>query len=516
MRLDKNIKYLLLSLTIILNLILRYPATPHEIGWDSFDIHILANSISTFGCAKWWINSMSIGGFYPYSYASAIPFFLSGISQITGISMEWTIWLFCEILGMLSIIASYTVAGSLNRNDIFKFMVSLGYSTSVGILYFSTWTVSTRGTFIVLFPIYVFLLIKSVNSFKYIFLNLILFILLFFTHHLFYYLIPMAAAYVFVLIASKISNIKLKNQFFKNREIINSIIVPSLFIIMFAIPFFSRTFIESGSRYGYLINQLTEYIRVLGFPIVFVVGGFIYLLIKRNKNFNEWFLIITLLLLTPLIYVNVYTKWFMILFAFVLFGISLANIVKYGVENNKRYIPQMLIIIFIISTIFLGYLQFLTHLHNLDTDYMDKKSYASALWIKDSISNKNNMIGSWPVSTRIFAISKVPTLMGSVSDISYNFVNLSELTVVQKYSILSPGFYLYEPFYETNPSSSFRLDAIRRTNISHYDSYAQRFVKFYNISYHVEDMYTTDEFTRSIQQLSTVYDNGRIRVRSLK
>ncbi|MFZ2498679.1 hypothetical protein [Methanosarcina sp.] len=512
MKINRRIKFILIPLAIILNLILRYPFTHHEIGWDSFVIHILANSVSTFGYAKWWIQPASIGGFYPYSYASAVPFLLSGISQGVQVPMEWTIWLYSILMGLLSIFTAYIMAGAIEDNDIFKIIVGLSYSISTGVLYFTTWTVSTRGTFIVFLPLYIYLLIKSYNSIKYLVLSSIIIIVLVFTHHLFYYLIPITVAYFVTILVHKV---KLRNQFLKYERKISCLIIPALFILMFLIPFSTNTLIESGSKYVYLLNQAKEYIRMIGTPIIFASAGFIYLILKDNKNFKEWFLILSLLLLTPLIYVDVYTKWIMSILIFILFGISQINIIKIGITKKNKYVIQIFIIILLISTTFSGYFQFLDSLNDPDPRYMDEKSYSGALWIRDNINIENNIIGTKPNAYRIFATSEVPTLLGSVTDIAYDFINLSELKVVQKYSFLSPGFYLQEPYYETSPSSSWRLSAIESTRIDENDSYAQRFVTLYNISYHVEDNYNRDTFTMSLQQMNKVYDNGRILIRPL-
>jgi len=104
---SKKMKIILFSLLIALNLVLRIPFYPHEYGADSFVIHILGNSVSEFGCAKWWVNPLSVVGLYPYSECSAVPFILSGISQTTGIDVEHVILLFCIILGLLTIFAAY-------------------------------------------------------------------------------------------------------------------------------------------------------------------------------------------------------------------------------------------------------------------------------------------------------------------------------------------------------------------------------------------------------------------------
>ena len=201
MNISKRIIYALLTLLIILNLILRLPATPHEIGWDSFTIHALANSISTFGEARWWIHPASIGGFYPYSDPSVVPFILSGISQCTGIDMEWTIWLFSVFLGVFSIFTAYLLAGEIKKgDDIFKFLVAFGFSTSQSMLCSTTWCLSTRGLFFVLLPLFIYLMLKS-RTFKlrYGILSLVFFMLLAATHQLFILTIPIIAIFFIFL-----------------------------------------------------------------------------------------------------------------------------------------------------------------------------------------------------------------------------------------------------------------------------------------------------------------------------
>src|SRR3990170_5455428 len=95
---------------ILLNVIMRIPITPHEIGYDSFLIHFIADSISTYGHAKWWIHPLSIVGLYPFSYASALPFYLSGVSQSLSLEMEQTIWVVLLSLGILSSFTAYLMA----------------------------------------------------------------------------------------------------------------------------------------------------------------------------------------------------------------------------------------------------------------------------------------------------------------------------------------------------------------------------------------------------------------------
>src|SRR5659263_25286 len=143
-------------LLIILNVIMRLPVTPHEIGHDSFMIHYISESISTYGHAKWWLNPLSIVGLYPFSLTSALPFLLSGVSQSLSLDMEYSIWLFMLVLGILSACTAYLMAGVIKNDKLFKFITALVYSTSPGILTLTTWNSSGRGLFLVLLPLLIY------------------------------------------------------------------------------------------------------------------------------------------------------------------------------------------------------------------------------------------------------------------------------------------------------------------------------------------------------------------------
>ena len=519
MKFSKHTTYALVALLIILNIIFRYPTTPHEIGWDSFAINVLANSISEFGYAKWWIHPASIGGFYPYSYASAVPFLISGISQCTGIGMQWIIWLFCVLIGIFSASTAYLMAGAIKDDDVFKYVVALVYSTSTGLLYFTTWTVSTRGLFIVLLPLFIYLLLKCrISIAKYSTLTLILFVVLLIIHHLFYFIIPIVVSYLIVIIFYKL---KIHVRFDKIPKSVVNFALFACFFVMFVIPFFIDSFIGVESRYAMEKIQYIEYARMIGFPIIFMIGGFSYILLKPVKNFEEWFLLIVLLGLTPMLHIEIYTKWFFLAFACLLIGVALTNIVKTTIKKKKG-VTSIIIVILLLSTIsFAGYYQFVHYSNDPDprTRYMEDKTYIGALWIKDAIDKDKNMIVTSFISHRVFSISEVPTLTGmGVVDLAYGFVDPNKLEITQSCSPLSTAFYLHSPYKVVNHSNTaWHVKAIHGGDINDYRSWTYRSTSKFNISYCVDNKDFPYIFTRSVQLTkNNLYDNGKIRVWHLK
>lgn len=516
MNLSNHSKYSLIMLLVLLNFIIRIPSIPHEMGNDGVTIHILANSISAFGYANYWAHPSSIFGFYPYSYASAVPFALSGISQCTGAEMEVVIWMFCVIIGLFSAFTAYLVAGAIWDNDVFKFLVAFTYSLSPGILAFSTWDVTTRGLFIVLLPLFIYLLLKVRISAKYGILALILSILLMATHHYFYLTIPIVFSLVILTILYKFKKIiKFKNT----DNFVNIAFVIGL-LGMFMIPFFTGIFVEWG-RYDELHWMFEYNVRYTGILVFFSIGGLAYLSFKPNKRFEEWFFLLTCLSLTIFLYVQTYVHYFIIIFTCILIGVALTNIAR--VEKQKRkYASTITIIVLLLSVGFSGFYQhWRTDIRGTGSGewYMDKETHIGALWIKNNINQNKKLVGFDELTgRRIFAISEVPTLVGMAPDcmLSYGFIDMDNVNI-SKNSPLSMEFYIGNP-YKLNSAARYPEEDYYHLRNAKFDGWLGKpIINRYNLSYAIENRDAGENtFIRSLRTArDNVYDNGKIRVWNL-
>lgn len=511
----------IMCLLIALILVLLYPTVPHEVGWDSFGVHMEANSISEFGYARWWIHPASVIGSYPYSAPSAVPFILSGISQCTSVNMMSVILLYSIILGVFSIFAAYLMAGVIWNNDFFKFLVSFVFSTSQGIVTFSYWTANARTLYIILLPLFIYLLLKIHTKIKYCILTSILFALLLVTHHYIYFTIPLIISFLIIAISYKlgkhIKSIKIPENY-ANWAMF------SIFLIMFSLPFFTRTLAEadpegmSGGRYAWMRYMILSYIRYIGFIIVLVVSGYIYLVFKRNKRLEEWFLLLSLASLAPFLYIITYMKWYIIPFYSLLIGIALVNVAMANIRSQNRIIipSLMVIIVLLLSICFTGYYQYLHFLNepNPDKRYMEERTYVGALWIKDNINKDNNMVAGPHMSYRLPSVSEVPTLTGiGTPDLAYGFQDPQKLEVKQIYPFTSTEFYMHDPYRAVNHSfTDWHLVRIWDSDINNLGSYKDRFSSF-NFSYYAENMDASTMFTQSVQETKEcLYDNGKLRV----
>jgi len=510
---SKKMKIILFILLIILNLVIRIPFYPHEQGSDSFVIHILGNSISEFGQARWWLNPLSTFGLYPFSVCSAVPFILSGISQTTNIDMEHVIRLFCIFLGLLDVFASYIMAKEIMNDDLFKFLVAFGLSTSPAALNYLTWTITTRAPFVGLLPLFVYSSFKC-RTFKlrYGFLTITLFILLFATHHLAYFLISVVIGYFLVIISYKLKNyttIRIPEKFIVIAFVIG-------FLIMFAIPFFTGHFIE-GSRYGAVDELFFGSIpRYAGILCLFSAGGFIYLLFKPNKKFEEWSLLFIFLFLTPFLYIQTYMKWFIPCFIFFFVGIGIVNVVNIGKldEKKKRYALGIIFVFLLLSVSFSGFYQ---HWRTkggevrLFENYMKDSTYSAGVWAKEHMEGEtisNNIL----IGIRFFAVSEVPLMSGyfDVVDLSYGLANTSDLKLIKR-SITSENFWFDGPYAKKGGYSSKEYwEDIMGHSYSYYKS--SKYPSIFNFTHFIE--YKSGKKPPILYYIQNnnfcIYDNGEI------
>ena len=511
MNLATKHKHFLFILLLGLNVIIRIPSVPHEMGMDSFVQHILANSVSEFGYAKWWINSLSVFGFYPYSTPSAVSFILSYINQACQIDMESSIWLFSLSIGLFGVFTSYILAGKIKNDDLFKFFVAFAFSLSPGILYFSTWNMSLRGPFIVVLALFIYqLLLTKTHRTRGLFLSFTTFVLLSAIHHLIYFTAIIIVGYIIALTIHKYIDINKYNHGFY---------FLLLFIMIFSFPFFTRLFIEH-SRYTQFQEIIFNNVRYTGVLVILSVSGFVYTLFKEKKQFEDIFLLVIFFMFAPLLWIRIYSFWFVLLFSCLFAGIALLNYVDLNKLhwNKRKYINLSLIIILLSAISMSGFYQHWRTKENPGEWYMSDASYNGALWIGDNINNTKRIVGNdFHGDVKMFAMSEVPTFIDSdIPMFVYEFVGIEE-DVIIKNSPLSINFYLDNPYdlrsdYTRVGNIRNRLQTIERESTA-----ANSIISNYNLSYFMENQKADPNiFANSVQRTENkVYENGKIRMWTL-
>lgn len=503
-------------LLLILNTIIRIPSIPHEKGYDSFFIHSLANSVSNAGIAQWWINWMSVFGLYPYSYASAVPFTLSGISQLTGIRMEIVILIFCVALGLFSIFASYSLATVLYDNFIHRFLFAALFSSSAGVLNLTTWEITTRAQILVFFPFLLYLVFQTIKfRIKFVPLFIATALLMLATHHFVY----MALFYsALIIIFALIYKFNVRNRYIQKTQLRNInlgyIYVSIIFILILLIFLFGTDWglITAGSRYSWIIDIAIITGRNVGVILPLSVGGLTYFALKKDKLFGEWTILVCLLPTLIFSFDQIYGYMTTYIFTTLLGSVGFFNVIK-NQRRNSRIVATIVIIILIMNVMFSTFFaHYRLGLKGGYSDwYMKEETYLTGEWIKNYISHDKVAIDNGFETDRMVASygGKPIAYSDDLTNFINGFMNLSQQNIV-KNSPYSKEFYFDNPYVLTNTSSGV-LNWISLFPVT--DIRANSFIQKFDVSYYYEDAAVFNTLFSSLSEhKSRIYDGGRMRI----
>ena len=283
------------------------------------------------------------------------------------------------------------------------------------------------------------------------------------------------------------------------------------FLVMFIVPFFTRTFMESDprggdSRYGWMIVMIESYTRYIGPSILFTVSGYLYLIGKKEKTFEEIFMLLLIASIAPLLYNQTYSKWFIILFAAVFGGIGLSNIVSLDIHLLwGRRKTRALLSFLLVFVIFVSYFQFLHFLNSPKQRFMAETTYDAGSWIKNNVDRRTITTGL--LQKRLLSVAEVPVLTdtGSVN-LAYGFVDPAKLKVIQAYPPTSLGFYTGNP-YSLGDKDILAWQSV--VIISAKDG--PRLINKFKISYYVENTGHPTGLDRIMRSVGdSVYDDGKL------
>ncbi|MEW5761140.1 MAG: hypothetical protein AB1779_10295 [Candidatus Thermoplasmatota archaeon] len=511
----KMLTYILLTLLGVVNIIVRYPLVPHEIGWDSYLLHAISNDLANSGYPKWWLHPLSVFGMYPRSYPSGGMFLLAGSSNLMGIDIE-TIINFISILGgVLSGYFAFIFAGEIRRNALFQFFVGIAFSTAFGIVTYTTWTYTTRGLFMVILPFFVFFLLKSRNEsgIRYKALCLSTFVCLMSIHHLYILMLPIFFAF---LTAGWAETLKVKKRM---------MLFAILSIILFIIPLIANFDLKSWKVYTYEERGLMEFFKAIFFSTAGQIGllgifgliGFFYLVTDETETFEKLFILLGVVFIMPFLStLTQYTPLFFIVICSALVGMGIDSLWRASKKKKKTFFA-ILISISLISIGFSANQQVmnLTTEHLKHTEiYMDDASYNTAIWMKyemDGVFMSNDHV----LALRLYAISSAkvyPThpilLVKGREDAKKIKVKLAPIQT-RLYVVYEEEEYMDKP----NPIH------LLRSSVD--DDFAEREIFKFNISYVVENSrlyekfdnygldYPHSKFMESVHKNKyKIYDNG--------
>jgi hypothetical protein len=445
---SKKFKVISLGLLVLLNIILRIPSIPHPKGRDAFFIHSLANSINAFGEARWWDHWLSVFGYFPYSYASGLPFTLSGMSQLLGIDIEQAILVYSIFFGVLTAFLAFTLAGLIYNNFIFKYAMALFFSISPGIMLFTTWEASARGPFMIFLPLLFFVLLKEISLPKKIILCSLSLIFLFSFHHYAVFAAVLTIVYIFLQIIFKI------NSHYNTSSSINKYSNKANYLYLFLIfgsfmyPFLTHTMITAGSRYAWMISLIVANLRFIGPAAFLAIGGIISISLSERKSFVQWYFLISFIFMIPFIYDLTYGMYLLLLYSIVFLSIGFRSSIYNSAGSSRQAVK--IIAIFIVSIIVISTFFTAFYNHNRTGQYqylwhMSEQSYEFGNWVNDRIDKDSRifMVAENNYINHVVALQEdgLSILIGGTQGRAYGFIDDSYTEYLEKVPATSSYFY---------------------------------------------------------------------------
>src|SRR2546426_7356528 len=160
LRLPRKTTISILLFLIGINLIARYPRTPHELGLDAFTFHGMTLSLIQQGRALWIIHPFSYFGLYPLSHPSGSLFMLGSITLMSSIPIEGSVLLYDGIVVVIAVFGSFALSMEIRREEGLGILIAGFFSLSPRIVTELLWELPTRLAFTVLVPCFIMFLLR--------------------------------------------------------------------------------------------------------------------------------------------------------------------------------------------------------------------------------------------------------------------------------------------------------------------------------------------------------------------
>jgi hypothetical protein len=414
MKLHRRVVLCVLSSMTLLSLTLRYPQTPHELGVDSFFIHNLATTIVADGRAEWILNPLSYFGWYPLSYPSAGPFLIAGFSDVGGLSVELSILLLSLAFGALGVPMTFAMAREFRDDDLFCLAVAFAYSFAPRYLAFTLWSASMRSLFMVLLPLFVWIVLRTHRepTLRNFGLVLVMFLMLAGIHRL----AILMAIVIIAFVAATLVHVVLRTMRIRFPKVVLAApyrrVSPYLALGAFAgtagamvfgtnvLSEYSTGELFSGTDPQIeLLNFGVSLARSVGLSLVFAVLGIIVMVRLRNKTLREPFLLLAFLSLTPTLFLRVYTGFYILPFIAIFAGLAIVGFMRI---QRPRIRATLVITFFAASLVFsTGVLDYEVN----HTTVLPMTMYSTALYVKGYSGDPTAIANDGLVGIRVASVS---------------------------------------------------------------------------------------------------------------
>jgi hypothetical protein len=484
---------------------------------------------------EWFVHPLSAFGLYPLSYPAAGPLVFSIVSQTLGITMEQSVLLMSTFYGVFGCLAIYILAKTITKNDFISFITALLFSMSPLFLSFTNFAGSSRGFFIALLPLFVWVLLHW-NAYrtrvKFTVLGIFFFVFLGMIHRMVIFITILLFAYIITIMW-----IKLKKRIEKGQNI--PAITSSYKTTGIYLSFFCALFLTGAvgmSPYspslgdfksGYFFQGLLflpvnigiEYAMGIGVLILLAPIGLISLLQERKKDFSQIYLLVITLCFAPFLVDQDYMRQVIGPFIFLLVGyavLKLFTVLKFRLKN----IAGPLVVSILIVSILLP--SFVTVEDKSDIyesvgyyGYMTKAKSGTAVFIEKNANDCSFILhtGGREISatSNSFGVGCCdPDLLirGFIDKDDMIFKSISIYDFAREKSLYTMQDWIYEGQYWTGKHKWMIME-------SEYDSSkAQKGINFYNVEYliinnRIPDMWGRPFYYKELRDskfLTSVYE----------
>ncbi len=448
MRLPSKTAYALLLFLLGLNLIARYPRTPHELGFDGFVYHGMTVSLMQNGYAEWILTPFSYFGLYPLSHPSGSFFFLADLAQLAGTPVEGAILLFDMSLVTLGLLSAFLLSMEIRRDEGLALVVGALFSLSPRFVAGLLWEVPTRTLFSALVPLLIWLLLRLHRTRDKRTLGFVVLVLtvMMSAHRLTVLMAAVFIAFILTEIVTvgirtlriRYASLVLKSQF---RRTANVAVLVGFFVLSISLITIGGILGSYGTgRAGFgsgvvleLSNLGVSLARSAGFLIPVVPLGVVAVYRQRLKDFKEPFLLMMLLVLLPTLTLRQYTGYYIIAVTAPFIGLG----IWWMVEKLNRRTAKIAVVSAALA-ITLGSANYVLAFDLQAQPFLDDTTYVHGLYVL--WNTHGTVIGNdGTLASEIYLVSGHPYLpVGGATTpfqspelLIFDFVNRSDLTIVQ-------------------------------------------------------------------------------------
>jgi len=479
MDLPVKTKYSLLGFMLTLIILFKYPHVPHEYGKDSFVVHGMAMNLKDLNFAPWLIHPSSAYALYPFSYAPGMGFILTSLSDLTGLSVELTVLLFTIVISLVGAYGMFMFASEVNNRFEVKFIAGFLFAFTPAVTTWTTWTISTRGSFICLMTVLLWALSRTINARHKLkpFLVGLTFLLILPTIHHFALLFPIIllaylSSYLTVLALEYTGRVSV---YFRENVIIASMIIFAFMIFLFYLQassidiyaphldYFRVWYIygEKDSPVTMAVNIMVYYGMAMGILMLYGGVGLANILGKIDKTRVEWTLLFLIIFFAVFLADKTYLKMFVVPLFLPLAALGIVALM--GKLEYRRTLFTFLTGVLLMAAVYYG--SFATEqfsdVRTVDETgyhhYMDEGPYNTAIYLRHTVYQKDGPIAIHNDAVdkrRISGISGIPMLYLEENQVMVVFPDILDEVDIKKYSIQEMYFEHHDHRYYVDWANS--------------------------------------------------------------